>query len=79
MLKSRFILLALLVHRLVIVNDNVKGVPARRLYRDKLLVGVLVIEQIAGNKVALLREALARFDGGSGSGAVVSSVMVGSP
>ena len=62
--KVGFILLALLVHRLVIVNDNVKGVPARRLYRDKLLVGVLVIEQITGNKVALLREALARFNGG---------------
>ena len=59
-----FILLALLVHGLVVVNDNVKGVSARRLHRNKLLVGVLVIEQIAGYKVALLRKALARFDGG---------------
>ena len=59
-----FILLALLVHGLVVVNDDVKGVSARRLHRDKLLVGVLVIEQIAGYKVALLRKALTRFDGG---------------
>ena len=56
-------MLALFVHGLVIVNDDVKGAAARRLHRDKLLVGVLVIEQIAGHKVALFGKALAGFNG----------------
>ena len=57
-------MLALLVHGLVIVDNDVKGAAARRLYRDKLLVGVLVIEQIAGDEVALFLKALTGLNGG---------------
>src|SRR5699024_1762841 len=62
--KVGFVLFALFVHGLVIVNDDIERVAAAGLHRNKLLVGVLVIEQISGYKVSLLREALARFNGG---------------
>ena len=48
--KVGFILFTFLVHGLVIINDNVKGIAAAGLYGNKLLVGVLVIEQITGYK-----------------------------
>ncbi len=54
--KVGFILLALLIHGLVIINDNVKGIAAAGLDGNKLLVGVLVIEQITGYKVSLPRK-----------------------
>ena len=54
---------ALLVHGLVVVNDEIEGGPAAGLDGDKLLIGVLVIEQVAGHKAALLRKALARLYG----------------
>ena len=76
--KVGFVLFALLVHGLVVVNDDIEGAAAAGLDGDKLLVGVLVIEQIAGHKVALLGKALAGLNGGL-RGVVVSSVMVGSP
>ena len=55
---------ALLVHGLVVVDDEIERSPAAGLDGDKLLVGVLVIEQIAGHKVAIFRKALARLYGG---------------
>ena len=48
-------LFAVLVHRLVIINDNVKSAAAAGFHRDVLLVGCSIIEQIAGHKVSILR------------------------
>ena len=61
--KVGVILFAVLVHRLVIVNDNVKGVAAAGFHRDELFVGCSIVEQIAGHKVSILRKALARGNG----------------
>ena len=62
--KIGFVLLALFVHGLVIVNDDIERVAAAGLDGNELLVGVLVIEQIAGHKVALFGKALAGLNGG---------------
>ncbi len=48
--KVGVILFAVLVHGLVIVNDNVKGVAAADFHRDELFVGCSIIEQIAGTR-----------------------------
>ena len=61
--KIGFVLFALLVHGLVVVNDEIECSPAAGLDGDKLLVGVFVIEQVAGHKAALLRKALAGLYG----------------
>ena len=66
--KVGFVLFAVLVGGLVVIDDDIESVAAAGLDGNKLLVGVLVIEQIAGHKVALLRKARAGFDGGRGFG-----------
>ena len=73
--KVGFILFTFLVHGLVIINDNVKGIAAAGLYGNKLLVGVLVIEQITGYKVSLLGKPSPGVIVGSGAGVSI----VGSP
>ena len=62
--KVGVILFAVLVHGLIVVNDDIECIAAAGLDGDKLLVGVLVIEQIAGDKVALVRKAYPRLGGG---------------
>ena len=62
--KVGFVLFALFVHGLVIVDDDIERVAAAGLDGNKLLVGVLVIKQIAGHKVALFGKALAGLNGG---------------
>ena len=61
--KIGLVLFAVLVHGLVVVNDEIECSPAAGLDGDKLLVGVFVIEQVAGHKTALLRKALAGLYG----------------
>ncbi len=53
-----FILVAFFIQRLVVVDDDVESVAVPVLHGDELLVGVLVIEQVAGDGVAVLDKAV---------------------
>lgn len=58
-----FILVAFFIQRLVVVDDDVESVAVPVLHGDELLVGVLVIEQVAGDGVAVLDKARPRLRG----------------
>ena len=59
--EVRLILFLILVDRCIVVNDNEEGVAVFRLDSDELLVGCLVIEQVAGVGVALIVNRLPRI------------------
>jgi hypothetical protein len=48
-------LLQILIHRGIVVDDDVKHLTAAGFNGQKLLVGVLVVLQAAGNGVALFK------------------------
>ena len=52
--EVRLILFLILVDGRIVVDDNEEGVAVLRLDSDELLVGCLVIEQVAGVGVALI-------------------------
>ena len=52
--EVRLILFLVLIDGCIVVDDNEEGVAALRLDCDELLVGCLVIEQVAGVGVALI-------------------------
>ncbi len=54
-----FVEVCVLIHRLVVVDDHIEGVPIFRLHSDELFIRVLVIEQIPDNGVAVLCKARA--------------------